>query len=109
MRSFMVCYGLHRRWIISILFVCGHVFLSNSATAQLLLNGYSYTRQQGLSTKSSANSVVQSTSRLLGVSCRDQVQAFYNQQNIANFTQGCITNSENVVALPLVPGQLEQF
>jgi len=78
--------------------------------AQLLLNGYTFTRQQGLSTSSSAKSVVQGASRVLGASCRDQVQAWYKQQNIANWAdQGCITEPENVVALPLVPGQIEQF
>lgn len=110
MRSLLVYSGLRRGWPVSILLVCGHVLLHDSATAQLLLNGYTYTRQQGLSTSSSAKSVVQSTSRVLGASCRDQVQAWYKQQNIANWAdQGCITEPENVIALPLVPGQLEQF
>ncbi|MEY2644971.1 MAG: hypothetical protein RLZZ611_1620 [Cyanobacteriota bacterium] len=78
--------------------------------AQLLTNGYTFSRQQGFSTSSSAKSVVLGGSRVLGSSCRDQVQAWYKQQNIANWLdQGCITEPENVIALPLVPGQLEQF
>jgi hypothetical protein len=81
-----------------------------AAGAQALTHGYTYTRQQGLSTNSSASSVVLSGSRVLGQGCRDQVQSWYRQQGIANWAdQGCITEPENVRALPLVPGQLEQF
>lgn len=79
------------------------------AKAQLM-NGFTYTRQQGLSNSSSSTSTVLGSSRVLGASCRDQVQAWYKQQNISNWQdQGCITEPENVIALPLVPGQLEQF
>lgn len=75
-----------------------------------LMNGFTYTRQQGISNSSSSTSTVLGSSRVLGSSCRDQVQAWYKQQNISNWQdQGCITEPENVIALPLVPGQLEQF
>lgn len=81
----------------------------NPAKAQLM-NGFTYTRQQGLSNSSSSTSTVLGSSRVLGASCRDQVQAWYKQQNIANWQdQGCITEPENVIALPLAPAQLEQF
>jgi hypothetical protein len=80
------------------------------ATAQLQTNGYTFSRQQGISTSSSAKSVVLGVSRTLGESCRGQVQNFYQQEGLANWAdQGCITQPENVIALPLVPGQAEQF
>lgn len=80
-----------------------------TAKAQLT-TGFTYTRQQGLSNSSSSTSTVLGSSRVLGASCRDQVQAWYKQQNISNWQdQGCITEPENVIALPLVPGQIEQF
>ncbi len=79
------------------------------AAAQLM-NGFTYTRQQGLSTSSAAKTVVLGKSRVLGESCRSQVQDFYREQGIANWQdQGCITEPENVIALPQVPGQLDQF
>jgi hypothetical protein len=86
------------------------LFFPAVSRSQALTNGYTFTRQQGLSTSSSASSVVLAGSRVLGQSCRDQVQNWYRQQGIANWAdQGCITEPENVRALPLVPGQLEQF
>ncbi len=79
------------------------------AAAQLT-NGFTYTRQQGLSNTSAAKNVVLGKSRVLGESCRSQVQDFYREQGIANRQdQGCITEPENVIALPQVPGQLDQF
>ena len=74
------------------------------------MNGFTYTRQQGLSTSSAAKSVVLGKSRVLGQSCRQQVQDFYRDQGIPNSQdQGCITEPENVIAFPQVPGQLDQF
>ena len=78
--------------------------------AQLLINGYTFSRQQGISSSSSAKSVGRSVSRVRGDSCTAQVQEWYRQQGIANWAdQGCITEPENVIALPLVPGQPEQY
>ena len=75
-----------------------------------LTNGFTYSRSQGLSTNSSAKSVTLSSSRVLGSSCRAQVQDWYQQQGIANWAdQGCITEPENMIALPQVQGQLDQF
>jgi hypothetical protein len=69
-------------------FVTLALFLIPSAGQAQLTNGFTYTRQQGLSTSSAAGTVVLSGSRVLGES---------------------ITQPENVIALPLVSGQLEQF
>lgn len=81
-----------------------------AASAQLMSNGFTITRQQGLSTSSSAKSIVLGSSRVLGGSCREQVQQWYRQQNIANWAdQGCITEPENVIALPQQPGRQDQF
>lgn len=100
---------IHRYLLLSAIALGASLHLQLPATAQLT-NGYTFSRQQGLSTSSSAKSVSLGVSRVLGNSCRDQVQAWYKQQNIANWAdQGCITEPENVIALPLVPGQLEQF
>ncbi len=75
-----------------------------------LTNGFTYSRSQGLSTNSSAKSVTLSSSRVLGSSCRAQVQDWYQQQGIANWAdQGCITEPENMIALPQVQGQPDQF
>jgi DNA phosphorothioation-dependent restriction protein DptG len=81
-----------------------------AAHAQLQTTGYTFSRQQGISTSSSAQTTTLSSSRVLGQSCKNQVQDWYREQGIANWAdQGCITEPENVIALPLVPGQLEQF
>ncbi|MFM8524164.1 MAG: hypothetical protein ACKOCM_00840 [Cyanobacteriota bacterium] len=78
--------------------------------AQLLLNGYTFSRPQGTSTSSSSQSVGRSVSRVRGDSCSAQLQEFYSQQGLANAAdQGCITSLDNVIALPLVPGQTEQY
>lgn len=82
---------------------------SEACKAQLS-NGFTYTRQQGLSTSSSAKSVVLGSSRVLGASCRAQVQEWYREQGIPNWAdQGCITEPENVIALPQRPGLPDQF
>ena len=87
---------------------CFFIF-TPQATAQLS-NGFTYSRSQGLSTNSSASSVTLGSSRVLGSSCRAQVQDWYKQQGIPNWAdQGCITEPENVIALPQVSGQLDQF
>lgn len=84
--------------------------LPMAASAQLMTNGFTITRQQGLSTSSSAKSVVLGSSRVLGGSCREQVQQWYKQQNIPNWAdQGCITEPENLIALPQQPGRQDQF
>lgn len=95
---------------IGLFFVSACFFiLIPQATAQLS-NGFTYSRSQGLSTNSSASSVTLGSSRVLGSSCRAQVQDWYKQQGIPNWAdQGCITEPENVIALPQVPGQLDQF
>ena len=91
-------------------FVTLALFLIPSAGQAQLSNGFTYTRQQGLSTSSAAGTVVLSGSRVLGESCRTSVQDLYLKQGVSNWAdQGCITQPENVIALPLVPGQLEQF
>jgi hypothetical protein len=88
--------------------VCAASYMEPSSAQ--LMNGFTYTRQQGLSTSSAAKSVVLGKSRVLGQSCRQQVQDFYRDQGIPNSQdQGCITEPENVIAFPQVPGQLDQF
>lgn len=78
--------------------------------AQLLNNGYTFSRQQGLSTSSAAKSTSLGGSRVLGGSCGDQIKDWFKQQGNANWAnQGCSTEPENVIALPLVPGQAQQF
>ena len=86
------------------------LLLTPSALQAQLSNGFTYSRQQGLSTSSAASTAVLSGSRVLGDSCRAAVRDWYAKQGIPGAAdQGCITSPENVIALPLVPGQLEQF
>ena len=86
------------------------LLLTPSALQAQLSNGFTYSRQQGLSTSSAASAVVLSGSRVLGDSCRAAVRDWHGKQGIPGAAdQGCITSPENVIALPLVPGQLEQF
>lgn len=73
-------------------------------------HGFTFSRSHGFSTNSSSRSTTLSSSRVLGSGCKSQVQKFYKQQGIPNFKdQGCITEPENVIALPSRPGQLDQF
>jgi len=75
-----------------------------------LANGFTFSRSHGLSTNSAASSVTLSTSRVLGDGCKSQVQKIYRQNNVSNWKdQGCITEPENVIALPSRPGQPDQF
>ena len=54
--------------------------------------------------------VAQSVSRVLGYDCKSHVQKFYREQGQQNWKdQGCVTQPENVIALPSQPGQLDQF
>lgn len=95
---------------IGLFFVPTCFFIFTPQVNAQLSNGFTYSRSQGLSTNSSASSVTLGSSRVLGSSCRAQVQDWYKQQGIANWAdQGCITEPENVIALPQVPGQLDQF
>ena len=102
---------VRKAWFISL---CTAMVASSAlfqpAGAQLLLNGFTFSRQTGISSNSSARSVVLGSSRVLGEGCRAQIQDWYRQQGISNWAdQGCITEPENVIALPIVPGQPEQF
>jgi len=95
---------------IGLFFVQAYFFIFTPQANAQLSNGFTYSRSQGLSTNSSASSVTLGSSRVLGSSCRAQVQDWYKQQGIPNWAdQGCITEPENVIALPQVPGQLDQF
>ena len=71
---------------------------------------FTYSRSQGLSTNSSSSSVTLSASRVLDPSCKAQVQKIYKQQGYTNWQdQGCVTQPENVIALPSRKGQLDEF
>lgn len=96
------------RRILSVL-ILAQPILGLPALSQLS-NGFTITRQQGFSTNSSARSVTMGSSKVLGADCRKQVQDWYRQQGIPNWAdQGCITEPENVIALPQMPGQINQY
>ena len=90
------------------------MFLVLTASSEIsyaqLSHGFTFSRTQGFSTNSSSSSVAQSVSRVLGYDCKSHVQKFYREQGQQNWKdQGCVTQPENVIALPSQPGQLDQF
>jgi hypothetical protein len=75
-----------------------------------LTTGFTFSRQNGQSNSSSSSSVVLGTSRVLGASCKSQIQTFYKKNNILDSSnQGCIVSPKNVIALPSHDKKLDQF
>lgn len=102
--------SLMRAAAIHILAGLGFLSIQPAASAQLMSNGFTYSRQQGISTSSSSKTVVLGVSRALDDSCRQQVQDWYREQGLPNAAgQGCITQPSNVFALPIRQGRPNQY
>ena len=86
--------------------------LSLSATASLaqMATGFTFSRSYGQTNSSNSSSSILSSSRLLGKSCRDQLNSLNNTNKLMTSNNiGCITLPENIIALPQKPGKLDQF
>ena len=81
-----------------------------AASFAQLVTGFTFSRSYGQTNSSNSSASILSSSRVLGKSCREQLDSLNKKNNsYSSNNNGCVTSPVNVIALPQNSGQLDQF